>query len=75
MRRRDWLTIGLLALAAMAPAGAGTRGADELFWLPTIEQALEMAKSTRRPIFMTFYTCVGKQGRDTATYTGKRTVW
>jgi len=74
--RIDWLagfTLGLVAL--VAPVQAGTRAADELFWVPTMEQALQQAKATGRPIFMLFYTCVGKQNEDTATYTGRRTVW
>ena len=59
-------------LAAAVPAQAGTRGADELFWVPTMEQALEMARETGRPIFMLFYTCVGETSE---TYSGRSTVW
>jgi hypothetical protein len=34
------------------------RGADELFWVPTLEQALDMAKATGRPIFVMGYSLV-----------------
>jgi hypothetical protein len=64
-----------LAAAFLAPPGpihAGTRGADELFWAPTLEQALEMAAHTGRPIFLVHYTCVGDKS---PTYSGKATVW
>ena len=53
-------------------ASAGTRGSDELFWVPTLEQALQMARHTGRPIFLTHYTCVGEAS---ATYSGSTTVW
>jgi hypothetical protein len=41
------------------------RGADELFWVPTLEQGLEMAKATGRPLFLMGYSLVG----DGSTYT------
>lgn len=41
------------------------RGADELFWVPTLEQALEMAKVTGKPLFLMGYSLVG----DGSTYT------
>jgi hypothetical protein len=64
---------GLAALLTLAPtARAGTRGADELCWVPTLEQALEMAGHTGRPIFLMHYTCVGERS---PTYSGKSTVW
>jgi hypothetical protein len=66
------LAAAALALAGGRPVPAGTRGADELFWVPTVEQALEMAGRTGRPIFMLFYTCVGETSE---TYSGKSTVW
>jgi hypothetical protein len=59
-----------LSLPASAPAG--TRGADELFWVPTLEQALAMAGHTGRPIFLVHYTCVGEKS---PTYSGQATVW
>jgi hypothetical protein len=40
------------------------RGADELFWVPTLEQSLEMAKATGRPLFLMGYSLVG----DGSTY-------
>jgi hypothetical protein len=62
----------IACLALSGPAGAGTRGADELFWVPTLEQALDMAAHTGRPIFLVHYTCVGERS---PTYSGKATVW
>ena len=41
------------------------RGADELYWVPTLEQGLEMSAVTGRPIFLMGYSLVG----DGATYT------
>ena len=63
----------LLAAALLLP-NVGTRGAqpeppargaDELFWVPTLEQAREMAAATGRPIFLMGYSLVG----DGTTYT------
>jgi hypothetical protein len=62
----------IVVLTICLPAHAGTRGADELFWVPTLEQALEMSAATGRPIFLMPYTCVDKSA---ATYTGQTTVW
>jgi hypothetical protein len=62
----------LMAAALGASALAGTRGADQLFWCPTVEQALERAAATGRPIFMLFYTCVDERAE---TYSGNTTVW
>jgi hypothetical protein len=64
------LLVGLLVTAG--PARGGTRGADELLWTPTLEQALAMAKHTGRPIFLVHYTCVGQKS---PTYSGNATVW
>jgi len=64
--------IAAVALALAAPGRAGTRASDELFWVPTIDQALAMAQETGRPIFLTFYTCVGEKSE---TYSGRSTVW
>jgi hypothetical protein len=36
------------------------RGADEVFWVPTLEQALEMAKVTGKPLFLMGYSLVGR---------------
>ena len=41
------------------------RGADELYWVPTLEQAQEMAQATGRPILLMGYSLVG----DGSTYT------
>ena len=52
-------------MVATAAGGAGeeplpARGADELFWAPTLEQALEMSAATGRPIFLMGYSLVGE---------------
>ena len=47
-----------------APANV-VRGADELFWVPTLPQALAMAKETGRPLFLMGYSLVP----DGSTYT------
>jgi hypothetical protein len=49
----------------MAGESLPARGADELFWVPTLEQALDMAKATGRPIFMMGYSLVDAR----STYT------
>jgi hypothetical protein len=41
------------------------RGADEIFWVPTLEQALEMSEVTGKPVFLMGYSLVG----DGSTYT------
>lgn len=69
-RSHAFLAVALLALAGSAEAG--TRAADELFWVPTLEQAVEMATHTGRPIFLMHYTCVGETSE---TYSGTSTVW
>ena len=55
----------IACLALSGPAPAGTRGADELFWVPTLEQGLEMAQVTGKPLFLMGYSLVG----DGSTYT------
>ena len=58
----------LFVAATGAPADrppGPARGADELFWVPTLEQALDMAAATGRPIFLMGYSLVG----DGSTYT------
>ena len=63
-----WLLVWLVAsqmLAAATNQAAAVRGADELFWTPTLEQALDMAKATGRPIFMMGYSLVDER----STYT------
>ena len=50
---------------APAPAGrptpptAAARGAGELYWVPTLEQALAMADATGRPRFLLGFSLVG----------------
>ena len=56
----------LLSTTSVADdAALPARGADELFWVPTLEQANEMAAATGRPIFLMGYSLVG----DGSTYT------
>lgn len=50
---------------ARADGSEPARGADELFWVPTLEQALAMSRDTGRPIFLMGYSLVG----DGSTYT------
>ena len=60
------LTLATHVLLAAAPdRPIAVRGADELFWVPTLEQALEMSKATGRPIFMMGYSLVDER----STYT------
>ena len=53
------------AAASAADAAQPARGADELYWVPTLEQARDMAAATGRPIFLMGYSLVG----DGTTYT------
>jgi hypothetical protein len=56
----------MLPVAALASEMAThVRGADELFWVPTLEQGLEMAKVTGRPLFLMGYSLVDNK----STYT------
>jgi len=56
----------LLLLAGVARASTNVvRGADEIFWVPTLEQALEMSQATGKPLFLMGYSLVG----DGSTYT------
>jgi hypothetical protein len=58
----------LLTLFTATSASASTsvvRGADEIFWVPTLEQALEMAQVTGKPLFLMGYSLVA----DGSTYT------
>jgi len=54
-----------LSFPSKPKPGAPVRGADELFWVPTLEQALAMAQVTGKPIFLMGYSLVG----DGSTYT------
>jgi hypothetical protein len=49
-------TVFAHSLGAEEPAHV--RGADELFWVPTLEQALDMARATGRPLFLMGYSLV-----------------
>ena len=59
----------VLLSAFLAPVTAqntnAARGPDELFWVPTLEQGLAMAKETGRPLFLMGYSLVS----DGTTYT------
>ena len=74
MRPSRWRFLIVLFASALLPAtglradddvSVPARGADELFWVPTLEQAEEMAAATGRPIFLMGYSLVG----DGSTYT------
>lgn len=72
MRRLGQVGLGI-AIAALcgsivAQDRTDTRAvleADEVFWVPTIDQAVEMAKATGKPIFSMGYSLVP----DGTTYT------
>ena len=56
----------LISTATVASEAPGhVRGADELFWVPTLEQGLEMAAATGRPMFLMGYSLVDEK----STYT------
>ena len=63
MTRAMCLLVVSFCLSVTGAANTGettvVRGADELFWAPTLEQALEMAKATGRPLFVMGYSLVG----------------
>jgi hypothetical protein len=64
------VVLSLVAASVMAfPLVAAdrhvVRGADELFWVPTLEQGLAMAEATGRPLFLMGYSLVP----DGSTYT------
>jgi hypothetical protein len=63
-RATKWVVFGVafaigvrLSLAA-AEEPRQVRGADELYWVPTLEQGLEMAQTTGRPLFLMGYSLV-----------------
>jgi hypothetical protein len=60
-----WVLLGYLAVGSARASTNAVRGADELFWVPTLEQALEMAQATGKPLFLMGYSLVG----DGSTYT------
>jgi len=59
------LALLLVTVAVASEPPARVRGADELFWVPTLEQGLEMARVTGRPIFLMGYSLVDNK----STYT------
>ena len=59
------ITVAVLAGPLAAAEMHVVRGADELFWVPTLEQGLAMAKATGRPLFLMGYSLVP----DGSTYT------
>jgi len=54
------LLVALLAVAAPPGAGAppAAHGPSEVFWVPTLEQGLAMARATGRPLFLMGYSLV-----------------
>ena len=64
----------VLAVLCLAPVGVAQQSqvadvleSSDLFWVPTIEQAVEMAHATGKPIFSMGYSLVP----DGTTYTRK----
>jgi len=59
----------VLLAALLAPVAAQNTnavcGPNELFWVPTLEQAIAMANETGRPLFLMGYSLVS----DGTTYT------
>lgn len=65
---RALLSLAITSFFTLPLAAAETnvvRGADELFWVPTLEQGLAMAQDTGRPLFLMGYSLVP----DGSTYT------
>jgi hypothetical protein len=62
-----FLVLACISLSAGGARGSTNvvRGADELFWVPTLEQAMDMARVTGKPLFLMGYSLVG----DGSTYT------
>ena len=74
MKRLGQVGLGIVvaALCGLGPSFAQEKAdsravleADEVFWVPTIDQAVEMAKATGKPIFSMGYSLVP----DGTTYT------
>ena len=59
------LALLLVTAAVASEPAARVRGADELFWVPTLEQGLEMVRVTGRPMFLMGYSLVDNK----STYT------
>ena len=65
-------TAGSIVLLLLAGAAPQSQGVDvlessDLFWVPTIDQAVQMANATGKPIFSMGYSLVP----DGTTYTQK----
>jgi len=60
-----WVLFACFLTSAASASTNVVRGADEVFWVPTLEQALEMAQVTGKPLFLMGYSLVG----DGSTYT------
>ena len=60
-----WAIVVCLFAGVARGSTNAVRGADEIFWVPTLEQALEMARVTGKPLFLMGYSLVG----DGSTYT------
>ena len=62
----------MLCIAGLASVRAAeeayVRGSDQLFWVPTLEQALRMSRETGRSIMLMGYTLVDEKA---ATYSYK----
>lgn len=60
MIRSALLVLSAIGLSSslVAAEPAVVRGADELFWVPTLEQGLAMARATGRPLFLMGYSLV-----------------
>ena len=70
--RRVRLILLSLCVASIAMLRAGdepyVRGSDQIFWVPTLEQALRMSRDTGRSIMLMGYTLVDEKA---ATYSYK----
>ena len=68
--RSTLLVLSILGSSSSLPAAETlvVRGADELFWVPTLERGLAMASATGRPLFLMGYSLVP----DGSTYTKLR---
>ncbi len=74
MRRPGYIGILIAGLCSQSLIAAQEKGvpqavleSDALFWVPTMDQAVEMAKATGKPIFSMGYSLVP----DGTTYTKK----
>jgi hypothetical protein len=49
----------ILCAALAACGGAPVNAPAEIYWVPTLEQGLAMARATGRPLFLMGYSLVG----------------